>query len=214
MLLIIPRLAPPLFVIPLFSLCLNFNSNDRSEAFQVPEYTRLLVDNLQQEAIIISAQWDYWCSAFWYKQRVEDYRRDVVLIEKELLRRTWYLDQLQKWYPHVTGPCKQEIEEFLTHLAVDLRVASSTQNQAFNALLFLYREVLGIDIDEQINAVRAKKPRKLPTVMTKGETFNLIENLDGIHQLMSKLLYGSGLRLMECVRLRIKDVDFEYQQII
>jgi len=109
---------------------------------------------------------------------------------------------------------KQEIEEFLTHLAVDLRVASSTQNQAFNALLFLYREVLDIEIDEQINAVRAKKPRKLPTVMSKGETFKLIENLDGIHQLMSKLLYGSGLRLMECVRIRVKDIDFELNQVV
>ena len=109
---------------------------------------------------------------------------------------------------------KQEIEEFLTYLAVDLKVASSTQNQAFNALLFLYREVLDIDIDDQINAVRAKKPRRLPTVMSKSETFNLIENLDGIHQLMSKLLYGSGLRLMECVRIRVKDIDFELNQVV
>jgi len=103
---------------------------------------------------------------------------------------------------------KHEIEVFLTHLAVDLKVASSTQNQAFNALLFLYREVLNIDIAGQINAVRAKRSVRLPTVMSKDETLGVIGALAGIHKLMSMLLYGSGLRLMECVRLRVKDVDF------
>ncbi|RLB27393.1 MAG: integron integrase [Deltaproteobacteria bacterium] len=109
---------------------------------------------------------------------------------------------------------KHEIEGFLTHLAVDLKVASSTQNQAFNALLFLYREVLNIDIADQINAVRAKRPVRLPTVMSKDETLRVIGALAGIHKLMSMLLYGSGLRLMECVRLRVKDVDFKLNQII
>ena len=109
---------------------------------------------------------------------------------------------------------KHEIEVFLTHLAVDLKVASSTQNQAFNALLFLYREVLNIDIADQINAVRAKRPVRLPTVMSKDETLRVIGALAGIHKLMSMLLYGSGLRLMECVRLRVKDVDFKLNQII
>jgi integron integrase len=107
-----------------------------------------------------------------------------------------------------------EIEEFLTHLVLDLKVASSTQNQAFNALLFLYREVLSIDLDDQINAVRAKNPLRLPTVMSKEETLKVIRALDGVHRLMAMLLYGSGLRLMECVRLRVKDVDFSLNQII
>ena len=78
---------------------------------------------------------------------------------------------------------KHEIEVFLTHLAVDLKVASSTQNQAFNALLFLYREVLNIDIADQINAVRAKRPVRLPTVMSKDETLRVIGALAGIHKL-------------------------------
>jgi len=108
-----------------------------------------------------------------------------------------------------------EIETFLTHLAVDLNVAASTQNQALSALLFLYREVLKKDLDERtIDAVRAKKPKRLPTVLTKDEVLKVIGFLSGTNQLMAKLLYGSGLRLMECLRLRVKDIDFAQRQII
>jgi len=108
-----------------------------------------------------------------------------------------------------------EIEEFLTHLAVDKNVAASTQNQALYAILFLYRDVLRKDLDEQtIDAVRAKKPKRLPVVLTKEETLRVIGLLSGTHRLMAKLLYGSGLRLMECLRLRVKDIDFEQQQIV
>ncbi len=106
-----------------------------------------------------------------------------------------------------------EVTAFLTHLAVDEHVAASTQNQALSALLFLYREVLHQDIG-LVDAVRAKKPRRLPTVLTKDEVQQVLMHLTGTHQLMAKLLYGSGLRLMECVRLRVKDVDFAQQQII
>ena len=98
---------------------------------------------------------------------------------------------------------KQEIESFLTHLALDLNVASSTQNQAFNAILFLYNQVLHQPLEDKISAVRAKKPRRLPTVMTNDEALAVLSALSGIHQLMAKLLYGSGLRLMECIRLRV-----------
>jgi len=107
-----------------------------------------------------------------------------------------------------------EIEAFLTHLAVDQHVAASTQNQALAALLFLYREVLRKDLERPVDSVRAKKSKRLPTVLTKEEVFKVIGFLSGTHQLMAKLLYGSGLRLMECVRLRIKDVDFAQHQII
>jgi len=107
-----------------------------------------------------------------------------------------------------------EIEEFLTHLAVDKNVAASTQNQAFSALLFLYREVLKKDLGGHVDYLRAKKPKRLPTVMTKEETLRVIGFLSGTNQLMAKLLYGSGLRLMECLRLRVKDVDFAQRQII
>lgn len=108
---------------------------------------------------------------------------------------------------------KAEIEAFLTHLAIDLEVSASTQNQAFNALLFLYRQVLGKELAENINAKRAKRPRRLPTVMSKDEAKRILRAMSGTHQLMAKLFYGSGLRLMECVRLRVKDIDFEMNQI-
>jgi integron integrase len=106
-----------------------------------------------------------------------------------------------------------EIEAFLTHLAVKENVAASTQNQAFSALLFLYRQVLHQDLGP-IDALRAKRPRRLPTVLSKEETQRLIGCLSGTHQLMAKLLYGSGLRLMDCLRLRVKDLDPERRAII
>lgn len=107
-----------------------------------------------------------------------------------------------------------EIEQFLTHLAVEQHVAPSTQNQALAALLYLYQNVLQLPLDHPIDAVRAKKPKRLPGVMSQTEVQRLIANLSGDYQLMAKLLYGSGLRLMECVRLRVKDLDFEQHQIL
>jgi len=107
-----------------------------------------------------------------------------------------------------------EIEAFLTHLAVDKNVAASTQNQAFAALLFLYREVLKIDLEGPIDSIRAKKPQRLPTVMTREEVMAVITAMSGTFQLIAKLLYGSGLRLIECLRLRVKDIDFAQHQII
>jgi integrase len=109
---------------------------------------------------------------------------------------------------------RAEIEAFLTYLAVNRKVAASTQNQAFSALLLLYRDVLNKDLDFPIDSVRAKRPKRLPTVLTKEEVGKVIGCLSGIPQLMAKLLYGSGLRLMECVRLRVKDIDFAQHQII
>jgi len=107
-----------------------------------------------------------------------------------------------------------EIEQFLTDLAVEKNVSPSTQNQALAALLFLYQEVLHQPLERRIDAVRAKKAQRLPVVMSKAEVTRLITNLPDRYQLMAKLLYGSGLRLMECVRLRVKDVDFDQHQII
>jgi len=102
----------------------------------------------------------------------------------------------------------------LTHLAVEQHVAPSIQNQALCALLFLYRQVLHQGVDPSIEAVRVKKPRRLPVVLTRTETTQVIRRMWGTHQLMAQLLYGSGLRLMECVRLRVKDIDFAQCQII
>jgi integron integrase len=117
-----------------------------------------------------------------------------------------------KRHPNEMGSA--EIEAFLTHLAVDQNVAASTQNQALSALLFLYRDVLRKDLDFPIDSIRAKRPKRLPTVLTKEEVLRVIGGLSGTYLLMAKLLYGSGLRLMECVRLRVKDVDFAQRQIV
>ncbi len=107
-----------------------------------------------------------------------------------------------------------EIETFLTHLAAEANVAASTQNQAFHAILFLYRHVLDISLEgESINALRARKKRSLPVVLTKGEVKRVIELVPGKYRLMAKIMYGGGLRLMECIRLRVKDLDFEMNEI-
>lgn len=105
------------------------------------------------------------------------------------------------------------VERFLSLLATRDNVAPSTQNQALSALLFLYRDVLGVRLPWMENVVRAKRSRRLPVVLSKGETAALLRHLSGREALMAGLLYGSGLRLMECVRLRIKDVHFERSEI-
>ncbi|MGI8788914.1 MAG: integron integrase [Pyrinomonadaceae bacterium] len=106
-----------------------------------------------------------------------------------------------------------EVQAFLTHLAVEGKVAASTQNQAFAALLFLYREFLGVSLDKIENVVRAKRPQRLPEVLSREEVRKLLTFLRGEEWLVASLLYGAGLRLMEALRLRVKDVDFDYGQI-
>jgi integron integrase len=107
----------------------------------------------------------------------------------------------------------QEVESFLTDLAVHKRVAASTQNQALSALLFLYSEVLQQPLEGPLQSVRAKQPERVPTVLSRQEVRRVLDALTGTHQIMGQLLYGSGLRLMECVRLRVKDVDFAQLQL-
>jgi integron integrase len=107
-----------------------------------------------------------------------------------------------------------EVEQFLTHLAVHGHVAPSTQNQALSALLFLYREVLRLQLPWMENVVRAKRPSRLPVVLSVAEVTRLLARLDGREWLMASLLYGTGIRLMECIRLRVKDVDFERNEIV
>ena len=116
-----------------------------------------------------------------------------------------------KRHPNEMG--EREITEFLTHLAVEKHVAASTQNQAFAALLFLYQQVLGRKLDFIDNVERVKRPAKLPVVFTPAEARAVLAHLKGDYRLMAELLYGSGLRLMECLRLRIKDIDFGYNHI-
>jgi len=107
-----------------------------------------------------------------------------------------------------------EVEAFLTNLAVEGSVSASTQNQALSALLFLYREVLGINLPWMDTMVRAKKSQRLPVVLTRAEVALVLERMDGGYGLMARLLYGTGMRLMECVRLRVKDVDFAQREIL
>jgi integron integrase len=107
-----------------------------------------------------------------------------------------------------------EVEAFLTHLAVEGKVAASTQNQAKSALLFLYKEVLESELPWLDNVEQAKAPKRLPVVLTRAEVQALLTRLDGTHWLMASLLYGAGLRLMECLRLRVKDIDFARKEIL
>ena len=117
-----------------------------------------------------------------------------------------------KRHPREMGAA--EVEAFLTGLAVQGKVAASTQNQALSALLFLYREVLGVELEWMENVVRAKRPLRVPTVLSREEVSRLLAVMEGRPRLLAALLYGSGLRLMECLRLRVKDVDFARNEIV
>ncbi len=107
----------------------------------------------------------------------------------------------------------QDVERFLSHLAVERKVSASTQRQALNALVFLYKKVLHISLEDKIAPTRSKQKQRLPTVLTKQEVQSLLFQLNGNHSLMARLLYGSGLRLLECLRLRIQDLDFGNRKI-
>lgn len=117
-----------------------------------------------------------------------------------------------KAHPSALG--EQHVEAFLTHLAVRRQVSPATQNQALNALLFLYKKVLRQEIGLVQNTVRAKKKHRLPVVLSRGEVRDLFEQMSGKYLLMAELLYGAGLRSIECCRLRIQDVDLRYGEII
>src|SRR6059058_3078883 len=145
--------------------------------------------------------------------------RDVIRVKHYSLRteRT-YCDWIARFirfhelrHPRDMG--EAELSAFLTHLARDGKVAASTQNQALSALLFLYKQVLKEEIGWLEDVERAKKPARLPVVLTPDEVHKVFAHLHGTPRLMAGLLYGSGLRLMECVRLRVKDVDFGYARI-
>jgi integron integrase len=110
-------------------------------------------------------------------------------------------------------PAEPKIEAFLTDLAVHSNVAAATQNQAMNALVFLYKRALNHALPDRINAIRASKKINVPVVMTREEVAAILALMDGTAQLVAKLLYGSGLRIMEAVRLRVKDIDYQMKQL-
>ncbi|OQY26693.1 MAG: integrase [Candidatus Cloacimonetes bacterium 4572_55] len=148
------------------------------------------------------------------EKKLLDQVRNVIRVKHYSIRtEETYVDWIKRFIlfhgkTHPKDMGEAEINAFLTHLAVDKKVAASTQNQALNAILFLYKQVLDIGLDLNLDAVRAKKSGRLPVVLTKDEVTKVIGLMSGIHQMMAQLLYGSGLRLMECVRLRVKDIDF------
>jgi integron integrase len=118
----------------------------------------------------------------------------------------------EKRHPSQMGPA--EVQEYITFLAVERKVSASTQNQALSAIVFLYRYVLGVDMVVPSAISRPGRPERIPTVLSHKEAVQIIGAMDGISQLVAKILYGSGLRIMECIRLRVKDLDFENHQIL
>ncbi len=121
-----------------------------------------------------------------------------------ILRYIYFYEK--KRHPREMG--SREVERFLSYLATHEKVAASTQRQALNSLAFLYRDVLLKPLDDSIAPVRSKRTRKPPTVLTTEEVQRVFVHMQGVHLLMAKMIYGSGMRLMECIRLRIQDVDF------
>jgi integron integrase len=146
---------------------------------------------------------------------------------REALRSRHYSDRTEQTYcswvkrfiyfhnvRHPQEMAEPEINAFLTYLAVKEKVAASTQNQALSALLFLYRHVLGREVGDLGEVIRARKPKRLPVVMTREEIKAVLANLYSDKWLMASLMYGAGLRLMECLRLRVQDLDFSRNEIL
>ncbi len=152
-------------------------------------------------------------------KKLLDQVRDAIRLKHYSIRtEQTYVNWIKRYiyFHNVRHPAEMgapEIQAFLTHLAVEGNVAASTQNQAFSALLFLYKTVLYQDLGP-IDAMRAKKPKRLPSVLTKEEIHRVFDHMSGTHLLIAKLIYGSGLRLMECLRLCVKDLDFDQHQIL
>jgi integron integrase len=153
------------------------------------------------------------------KPRLLDQVRDALRVRHYSLRtEESYLQWIKRFIlfhgkRHPAEMGEQEITAFLTFLAVDKHVSPSTQNQALSALLFLYKQVLEQELEWMDDIVRAKRSERIPEVLSPDQVQQLINHLAGTHQLMARLLYGTGMRLMEVVRLRVRDVDFHYRQI-
>lgn len=159
------------------------------------------------------------------EQKVREEIREILRIKHYAYstERT-YIDWFKRFHAYLTGVKNKDwekqgadeadVRDFLSHLAIKQRVSSSTQNQAFNALLFLFREVLKIDLHDLSKTVRAKRGPKLPAVLTQDEVRSLLEDLNGRELLLVHILYGTGMRLMEVARLRVQDIDFGLKSII
>ncbi len=154
------------------------------------------------------------------RPRLLDQVREAIRLKHYSIRTEQaYVDWIKRYIyfhekKHPADLDENHITSFLTYLAVQKKVASSTQNQALCALVFLYREVIKKELSQFENLVFAKRPTKLPVVFTRDEVRSILLQLEGPTWIMGQLLYGAGLRLMECIRLRVKDVDFGYKQIV
>jgi site-specific recombinase XerD len=149
---------------------------------------------------------------------LEPVRRSLRLRHYSIRTERAYLDWIRRFIlfhhkRHPSGMGSDEIRQFLSHVAADRAVAAATQNQPLSALLYLYREVLGVELSYVESIERAKRPARVPVVLIREEANSILSHMHGTYRLMARLLYGSGQRLMECVRLRIKDVDFGYRQV-
>ena len=149
---------------------------------------------------------------------IDEYRRILRLQHKSFRTEKSYMGWIQRFLTDM-GPMRRDeigadhVRHFLSYLAVERRVAVSTQEQALNALLFLCRHVLHVEIDGLSTTIRSRKPRRLPVVLTRAETGRLILSLGGRYRLMAQIMYGGGLRLEECLGLRVVDVDLELSTI-
>jgi integron integrase len=153
------------------------------------------------------------------KPRLLDQVRDALRVRHYSLRtEASYLQWIRRFIlfhdkRHPMDMGERDITAFLTSLAVEKHVAPSTQNQALAAILFLYKEILGRELDWMGDIVRAKRTQRVPEVLAPEQVRQLISQLEGIHQLLARLLYGTGMRLMEALRLRVRDLDFHYRQV-
>jgi len=181
-----------------------------SEAIQLYQLYKDRKDLAQnKENMHPSAQW---------KSVAEEMHKVLRLMHRSYRTEQAYIGWVRRFYLFMKGrpPYSLEgkdVKDFMTYLAVERNVAISTQNQAFNAVLFLFRYVLDQKIDDISDAVRAKKNRRLPVVLTKPEIERLLDQMSGLYLLMAKIIYGCGLRLQECLQLRIKDIDFERKAV-
>jgi len=195
------------------------NMNKRYEQWQVDQAKETLIlycyfiSNKKKQAVDIRLNFnESWKSAG------ESMVRMLRLKQRSFRTEKSYLSWIRNFYLFVKPLSPEDLSDnhikaFLTHLAVERHVAKSTQNQAFNAILFFYRHVLDKEVGSIKNVVRARRGHRLPTVLSRNEVIRLINCLSGTAGIIAKILYGSGLRLNECTRLRVHDLDFERNTI-
>lgn len=200
--------------IPIFNLFVNYETNDLSDDQTVSEYYRLVMQSAEKDAIIVSAQWDFWVSAFWYKNKIEGERKDIILIEKELLRRTWYVNSLERWYPLIQNQCSTEIEhyqeqleKFESDLPYDARLIQSQFVNAINCMIdqnygkrpiYLTVDILQTDPDIAKNYVKIPEGFLVRLSKTEDEIRLNYDEFD--LSVLNKSTYGKDDKLHEMSR--------------